>query len=40
LPASSLERIVDALEKLAQKAMPRSRSKAAFRALTGGVAAN
>lgn len=35
LPASTLERIVDALEKLAQKAMPRSRSKAAFRALTG-----
>jgi uncharacterized protein (DUF169 family) len=35
LPASALERIVEALEKLAQKAMPRSRSKAALRALTG-----
>jgi uncharacterized protein (DUF169 family) len=34
-PASSLERISAALENLSQKAMPRSRSKAAFRALTG-----
>jgi len=39
-PASSLGRIVAALEKLAQKAMPRSRSKAAFRALTGCDAGN
>jgi uncharacterized protein (DUF169 family) len=34
-PASSLDRIIDALENLAQKAVPRSRSKAALRALTG-----
>lgn len=41
VPVASLDRILDALEKLAQKAMPRSRSKAAFRALTGGgVSAN
>jgi uncharacterized protein (DUF169 family) len=33
--ASSLGHIIDALEKLAQKAMPRSRSKAALRTLTG-----
>ena len=39
LPASSLDRIIIALEKLSEKAMPRSRSKAAYRALTGGVPA-
>jgi len=33
-PASSLEHITGSLEKLSQKAMPRSRSKAAYRALT------
>jgi uncharacterized protein (DUF169 family) len=40
LPASSLDRIMTALEKLSQKAMPRARSKAAFRALTGCAANN
>ena len=40
VPVASLGRILDALEKLSQKAMPRSRSKAAFRALTGSAAAN
>ena len=38
LPVSSLDHITVALENLAEKAMPRSRSKAAFRALTGCVA--
>ena len=36
-PAASLDRIAAALEKLSQKAMPRSRNKTAFRALTGCV---
>ena len=40
LPASSLDRIMTALEKLSQKAMPRARSKAAFRSLTGCAATN
>ena len=35
-PSASLERIVAALEKLAQKALPRSRGKGALRALEGG----
>lgn len=34
-PAASLDRLIAALEKLSEKAMPRSRSKAAYRALSG-----